>query len=387
MVAELTGIYAAIAEQKSSVTAGDNLRPRPRWIQTATREPVYSVLDSNCNVADSQITTLTNAPSALHHNDNVVVISAVSNFPDNQILTRRKLSDITSVHQKESPYVWLPSTETAEVKSSTLEREEEEEEAIYSVVRKPPKIRQRESCEPISRQQELNNWLKTASRQSGAKHSVFTNGISDAEMFNSGDSGESRLDFEWQRDRDASRGLPRGVVGLVGPYRVYPDPNERREYILREEELIEDVVDSVSEVAAREEDAERLQPEPHQRAKWRIRDDDEETLVPELPDPLEWKESEDNVGDDPGWKSADELVPRPAPGRENWKLRESDPRAPKTSIILPGKLERAVDVPDGASTVSAPVKGQHLVFLTDQKGGGSQVVFLLCMTTRVGRIK
>ncbi|XP_015513817.2 proton channel OtopLc [Neodiprion lecontei] len=345
MVAELSGISAAITEQKSAGTSNGR-RPRPRWIQTATREPVYSVLDSNTDSA----TPATSPPSTLNENAVQVVISAV-----NGAVKGRKFSDATSVHQKESPYVWLPN-ETAEI----VEPLEEEEEAIYSVVRKPPKIRQQEEdSEVLNRQQELNRWLQTASRQTGPNPEMYST------------DGEPKFDYDWQRDAGTRAnppvaGIPRGIVGLVGPYRVYPDPNERREYILREEELVEDVVDSVSEIAAKE-DAKSIKNEPHQRAKWRIRDDDEETLVPDLPDPDAWKDSEDLADEaknndghlrDVGWKER-ESSPPVSPGRENWKLRESDPAANKISMILPGNQERAVDVPDGASTVSAPVKANN----------------------------
>lgn len=349
MVAELAGISATITEQKRSTgTTGGSRRPRPRWIQAATREPIYSVLDSNTD-------SVSLATAGSSSQENVVVISAINGGKG------RKISEVTSVNQKESPYVWLP-TETAEIRDADQIPKVEviEEEPIYSVVRKPPKIRQRESSEVLSRQQELNKWLQTASKQSGIK--CLNNKTVDLNSVMYSADGESKLNFEWQRDGNRGPSIPRGVVGLVGPYRVYPDPNERREYILREEELIEDIVDSVSEVAAREaeadaEDEVKRFNEPHQRAKWRIRDDDEETLVPDLPDPDSWKESQDvDKPDEHGWKENLEPSPKEI---ENWKIRESDPVSAKTSMILPGTQERAVDVPDGASSVSTPVKGQH----------------------------
>ncbi|XP_024943407.1 uncharacterized protein LOC107270275 isoform X2 [Cephus cinctus] len=151
------------------------------------------------------------------------------------------------------------------------------------------------------------------------------------------------MDEEWKKERNPSS-APKGVVGLVGPYRVYPNPSERMEYMLQEEELVEEVVDSVSEIAA------AAGIEIHQRAKWRIREDDEETLVPDLQDPEDLKEERVKINPVPeSWRHRE--LPDLDVGRENWKLRESD-SSYKTIGILSGKEERAVDVPDGASNAS-----------------------------------
>ncbi|XP_066590176.1 proton channel OtopLc-like [Prorops nasuta] len=234
----------------------------------------------------------------------------------------------------------------------------EDENALYSVVIKPKKKVEKtlekldcavEKGKPeLSRQEELKRWLKIASDQIPKPSELFDL----SEMYR--DFGEPNND--WRKPL----AIPRGVVGLVGPYRIYPDPNERREYMLQEEELVEEIVDSVSEVAARENDNCQVVEnsgageQKHQRAKWKIRDDDEETLVPDirkLPNPVEYAvdgdaKEEKSISD---WSKADEPVTNCDLNRdENWKTKE----IVRKEIHL-GQQERAVDVPDGASAISA----------------------------------
>ncbi|KAG7204782.1 hypothetical protein KM043_005191 [Ampulex compressa] len=358
MVAELSGISVANSERRVSIGGpGKNRssakqRKRPKWIQAATREPIYSVLDSN-------ETTTASLPPGLKAK--VVVISAVKSE------TTRK---IDSDEQRELPYVWLPSENKSQEQP---EFEVEDEDALYSVVRKPKKVQlpksntfggtlrpieessfEDKTGEPgsLSRQEELKRWLQVASKQLPEPRRLFDT----SQMYTNDPDDVDPLQADWKR----SVGMPRGVVGLVGPYRVYTNPNERREYMLQEEELVEEVVDSVSEVAARSNVA---QGEHHQRAKWRLREEDEETLVPDIRNLpgfedfqaesmlnaqdqgnlSEWKHVGGEIADVDDVKDRDTKF-----GREEYRCA--------TEGILSGKEERAVDVPDQSSTASSSLK-------------------------------
>ena len=104
---------------------------------------------------------------------------------------------------------------------------------------------------------------------------------------------------------------------------------------------MEEIVDSVSEVAARED--------YEARPNWRIipdnpntsQDDDNATIVPEDEDERK-----------PPSPAKDEPREKPSVCGDNWKLRE---RIDDENVVgvRYGKEERAVDVPDGASAVSA----------------------------------
>jgi len=119
MVAELAGISTTTVDGKSSDVGGiSKHHKRPKWIQTATREPIYSVLDSNENIATKSF------PPGFH--GKIVVISAVKNE------SNRKLEN----EQQELPCIWIPSQNKA---SPILEVEDEN--TLYSVVRKPKKVR------------------------------------------------------------------------------------------------------------------------------------------------------------------------------------------------------------------------------------------------------
>lgn len=291
MVAELTDIPVANADRKTPTVAPQRLRSpskqknRPKWIEAATREPIYSVLDGDeatCNL-----------PAGFR--SNVVVISAVK----------------SSEPRKRVPEEKKPSSDRSDPRISVV-LDAEEEDPLYSVVRKPKKVQLEtglleRKLQPIaesveekqiqleirSRQEELKKWLQVASKQLPEPRRLFNLG----EMYANRLGQFDHLQDDWKR----AVAVPRGVVGLVGPYRVYQNPNERREYMLQEEELVEEVVDSVSELAARENAVEH-----HQRAKWRLREDDEETLVPDIRDipGLESFEADDKDASE--WKKIDD---------------------------------------------------------------------------------
>ncbi|XP_043493212.1 proton channel OtopLc-like [Polistes fuscatus] len=234
MVAELIDISTRSAAEWTAVgDTRDKHWRRPKWIETATREPIYSILDVNHPYSE--------------RNSLVVVLERVGKT--------------------------LP-------KSSTL-RLDSEEHAFYSVVEKGKKVRKKEG----------NNEMHT--------------NVNDTEDGKDDKNGQDfGQDFGQAAVVDPDSRLtavvvPRGIVGLVGPYRVYQNPNERREYMLREEELVEEIVDSDS--ISRES--------PHQRAKWKIREDDEETLVPDIPHLSTFQESgqELDISElDSEWKMVDD---------------------------------------------------------------------------------
>ncbi|XP_012223866.1 proton channel OtopLc-like [Linepithema humile] len=335
MVAELAGIFTATVDGQAAPDASGGTSKqckRPRWIQTATREPIYSILDSNGTVAAKSL------PPDVQRK--IVIISAVRNEPSRK-------SDAECVcspsRGRTSPIV-----------------EVEDEDTLYSVVRKPKKVRLPEtSCEnevirsidktpnestdsgeksgqPLdpedaSRRIGVRKWLGDTPRQLRSDP---------PEMY----ADESEYENPWP-DRENSVALPRGVVGLVGPYRVYGNPNERREYMLQEEELVEEAVDSASEKVQEQEGRDQHR----QRAKWKIREDDEETLVPD-------------IRELPGLESfAETKMEDEKSGNDDWKIeRRSVSKMEKLGCvegILSGKEERAVDVPDTVSAVSTtPMK-------------------------------
>ncbi|XP_076230838.1 proton channel OtopLc [Calliopsis andreniformis] len=345
MVAELKNIPVGSAERKTPTVVPQRLRSsskhktRPKWIEAATREPIYSVLDS-----DEATSSL---PPGIK--TNVVVISAVKSGEP-----RNRESEITL--QRDLPYV--PSSENKPISQTSTILETEDEDPLYSVVKKPKKVQLPETgllerkLQPIaesieekqiqleirSRQEELKKWLQVASKQLPEPRRLFNLG----EMYTNRLGEFDQAQADWKR---TSVSVPRGIVGLVGPYRVYQNPNERREYMLQEEELVEEVVDSVSEIATNNVT------EHHQRAKWRLREDDEETLVPDIRDipgledfameaeskeVSEWKKVEDQIVE---YSQRDEVTK----GKE--EIRD-------VGGIVSGKEERAVDVPEETSTAS-----------------------------------
>lgn len=246
MVAELAAI--------STLTVVDGRRPppttieRPKWIQTATREPIYSILDSDETVPQTPPETY---PTIL---DKVVVITAVK--------------------------------KDAEAQRQPPEQNVEDESTLYSVVNKSAKEKVRP---PLGRD------AKSSSSDEETIRPIHV-----GEDFPPGEPGEnwSQLEElvevrEWLRDTPAVVAMysdrtfdyenpwlheprqagPKGVVGLVGPYRVYRNPNERREYMLQEEELVEESTIS-------EQDGHRF------GAKWRVDggDDETEAQVPDIRD-------------------------------------------------------------------------------------------------------
>lgn len=355
MVAELTDIPVANAERKRLTADPEQFVPsvkqknRPKWIQTATREPTYSVLDANDRSIDNDI--------LFGQRSNVVVISAVKSDKT------RRLDDleISRIERREVPNVWLPTVNNHRLtcENSTI-LEAEDEDPLYSVVKKPKKVQlpdtgflKESKLQPIgeqssgerriqicSRQEELRRWLQVASTRLPEPRRLF--GFRD--MYTS-QLGKLDQMEDW---KGAAVAVPRGIVGLVGPYRVYQNPNERREYMLQEEELVEEVVDSVSEIAASGNNGVT---EHHRRAKWRIRDeDDEETLVSDIrniPGLEEFAvEGSKKLAD---WKKVDDqVVIDYSKNDEEFKPKEDE----LEGDIASGKEERAVDVPEVASTVS-----------------------------------
>lgn len=331
MVAELAGISTVTPDGKASrsVDGTSKRRRRPKWIQTATREPIYSVLDSDETAPEGAKNLLAGGK--------VVVISAVKSDCEPRD------------EEKELSYVWSsPGNRVSSI--------QEVEDTLYSVVRKPKKVRLpaetfEEAIRPVdtarngntnekaieqqqqqldlkdaSRRVEVRKWLRDTPRQP----------LPDPPKMYS-----DRCEYEnsWcpPRDRETPVAVPRGVVGLVGPYRVYRNPNER-EYVLQEEELVEEPVDSTSEKV--QEEKEENKDEHRQRAKWRrVREEDEDTLVPDIRDLERLEEdfaSEEAENDE----------------RKSGKWRSMSEKSGCVEGILPGKEERAVDVPEAVSMTS-----------------------------------
>ncbi|XP_015431948.1 PREDICTED: uncharacterized protein LOC107188207 [Dufourea novaeangliae] len=351
MVAELTSIPVRNVERKTATVSPEKLRStskpksRPKWIQAATREPIYSVLDSD------QATK--GLPGGSKRN--VVVISAVKTDE-----SRENEPEVSRSDQRNRSFAVLPSECKPTFKDLTIEAEDDD--PLYSVVNKPkkvqlpetnspknklPSIKEQQSTEDKeiqqeirSRQEELKRWLQVASKQLPEPRRLFNLG----EMY-SGHLGDfDQLHVDWQR----SVSVPRGIVGLVGPYRVYQNPNERREYMLQEEELVEEVVDSVSEIAARENNTAT---EHHQRAKWRIREDDEETLVPDIRDIPGLEDFTEENKDVAQWKKIDDQATVEYNQNDEVSKSNEEFKGSMTGVVS-GKEERAVDVPDETSTVS-----------------------------------
>ena len=123
--------------------------------------------------------------------------------------------------------------------------------------------------------------------------------------------------------------------------------------MLQEEELVEEVVDSVSEIAASGNNGVT---EHHQRAKWRIREDDEVTLVPDIrniPGLEEFAVETEESKELSDWKKVDDqVVIGYSKNDEEFEPKEDEFKGDIDEIVS-GKEERAVDVlPEEASTVS-----------------------------------
>ena len=330
MVAELASISTVTIDGKSSdLDSTSKHHKRPKWIQTATRESIYSVLDSNENI------TTKSFPPNIH--SKIVLISAVKD-ESNQNLENEQLE--------------LPYRLSSQNKASSI-LEVEDENTLYSVVRKPKKVRlletpseaneevirsvdkirdidpnerherQQLDHKDVSRRVEVRKWLYDTPKQS------LSNSL---EMY----FDHSGYENSWP-DQENLVALPRGVVGLVGPYRIYSNPNERREYMLQEEELVEEVMNSASKRVQEEENKD----EHRQRAKWKIREDDEETLVPDIRNLSGFVETKTDIAkmENNDWKNERESV---------MKVNKSD----CVEGILFGKEECAVDVPDTVSAIS-----------------------------------
>ena len=194
----------------------------------------------------------------------------------------------------------------------------------------------------------LRKWLQIASNQ--IPPSRFNS--NPPKMYSSEYDDHQNTREDWKRPISS----PRGVVGLVGPYRVYQNPAERREYILQEEELVEENIDSVSEVPSREIREGEIQnhQEEHRRAKWRIRDEDEETLVPDLM----VRNLPDCDGDE-DLEIKDDVVQEVTDKIKEWRkleIRNGEVSCQVEGIII-GKEERAVDVPEALDRVTKSTNG------------------------------
>ncbi|EZA59070.1 Otopetrin-3 [Ooceraea biroi] len=338
MVAELAGISTATLDGKASpsVEGTSKRRRRPKWIQTATREPIYSVLDSD----DIPESAKNLPPGAL---GKVVVISAVKSDSCQKSEPRE---------QRELSYVWL----SAGNRASPIP-EVEDENTLYSVVRKPKKVRLPETSSSDS-EEAIRPVNTTRIRDTGEK-SIEQQQQQQQQQLDPEDASRRVEVRKWLCDsprqplpdppkmysdrceyenpwcppggRENPVAVPRGVMGLVGPYRVYGNPNETREYVLQEEELVEETADSASERIQEEGNKD----EHRQRARWRIREDDEDTLVPDVRDlegfegPFAEKMEDDKrkTGD---WKN------------QRGSMIKLD-RSGCVEGILSGKEERAVD--------------------------------------------
>jgi len=334
MVAELAGISAATLDGKASPSVED-ISKRPKWIQAATREPIYSVLDSD----ETSGSAKNPIPNVL---GKVVIISAVRSVS----CEKPKPQD----EQRELSYVWL----SAGNRASPIP-EVEDEDTLYSVVRKPKKVRLPETSSSES-EEAIRPVDSTRIRNSGIKKPIDQQRQEQLDPEDASRRVEvrkwlcgrpplpdppkmysDRCDYEnpWcpPGDRENPVAVPRGVVGLVGPYRIYRNPNETREYMLQEEELVEETVDSVSERVREEGNKD----EHRQRAKWRIREDDEDTLVPDIRDLGGLEDLAETENDK-----------RKSEGGSVTKMEKLE----CIEGILPGKQERPVDVPNTVSTVS-----------------------------------
>lgn len=295
MVAELTDIYTKNVERKALGDTRDRSRRRPKWIETATREPIYSVLDVD-EPASGRATFRARANQLLpltspDRNPLVIVISAAKDAYEPKPIPEsiEKYDTNTNTIRFDSP------------------EEEEEDAALYSVVEKGRKLvvsrRSVDKTQPRREEERLGGWLRSTSRRSLFSRANRRRYRFDEMYANENDdTGEDRKDNAGEENGQNGENdttekdfhptvadprltavpvVPRGIVGLVGPYRVYQNPNEKREYMLREEELVEDVVDSVSDVDVSQKN---WSGEPHRRAKWKIRENDEETtlVVPDI---------------------------------------------------------------------------------------------------------
>ncbi|KAK0077662.1 hypothetical protein PV325_003609 [Microctonus aethiopoides] len=265
MVAELTGIPVVNCEEnrfeKSSqvlssspsglindkITSLDTKRVRPRWITTATREPIYSFLDEN----------------------------------DGNIFDTVKDEPIVENHL-------------------TLK-----EEPLYSVIIKPKKkyldelktvVQSRE--EILRKQRELHKWLDNAPtyEETMKKSSEFKRESTNGKM------ESRRLEPSWINSEIS---IPRGVVGMAVSYgKNYRNPNETREFILQEEEeeevlgeypaddMVSTAVDSISRfetlgrnklVEEQEENIHAIEERIHCRPIWKIiTEDDKETIIKDV---------------------------------------------------------------------------------------------------------
>lgn len=236
MVAELASIPVVVSgkdksssglTESSESEASEEKTNRPRWIRTATRDPVYTVLDHRNPVCKN--------------NNNKCLEIAIS-------------------------AVIVKSEEAIE-----------DPEPLYSVVNKPSKIdanlvkEEKVREEILSKQLELHKWLESAGQE---------------------------ILMEEKPDPWAAPGIsvPRGVIGVVGPYgRAYINPNEKREFMLEEElEEVEDIsmredistaVDSIDGRYKSEDDKDShiVKKEIYRRPKWRVISEiDEEEIIKEI---------------------------------------------------------------------------------------------------------
>lgn len=409
MVAELAGISTSTVRGKTTArpenhpvggAAGARReRERPAWILTATREPIYSVLDGDDDDDDAAATSDEPRRPAAGHcypaKSKIVVISAVrAGAESSRADSKPEAEEETKDEQRELPYVWLPSRDDRRTTISPI-LEVADEDTLYSVVRKPTRKVRLPSVEASSSVEEEAIRLadNASSRRKNEEDAENVCGEGRPEGGPREDReedvagrrvevrkwlGDAQLPYPpdmYSADRSAYEGgppppiegpigwsdrenhppavaLPRGVVGLVGPYRVYGNPNERREYMLQEEELVEETLETLDSSASEGGAARReggVEGEHRPRAKWKIREggdngsaslrEDARDRAPRLGGIFAEMTKDDRKNE-----------------RDSATTREME-EAGCVEGILSGEEERPVDVPDTASAVSTtPVR-------------------------------
>ena len=274
-------------------------KKRPRWIRTATHEPIYSILDDREDPRreERQVSTI---PRAVGREESFeYTISAVrkkdqnSPPPNYQKIQEEEISSInfgknTKIGHEEICSIDFRinkkngAKEIGSVDFRHIAENSEDEHALYSVVKKPPKklpilenleqVTEDTQGEIWTKQQQLHKWLQGASEQRSSEDigrvECWSKKFSVKEESGKMES-EGLGDFKGQRKEvvdsltSAGVSMPRDVVGMAGPFcRIYRNPNERREYMLKEEveergidvEVIDNVHDVQSDEQIEEED-------------------------------------------------------------------------------------------------------------------------------------
>lgn len=249
--------------REEKISAESKNSTRPRWIRNATREPIHSFLNDRDNSGCKLI------------RENLVSRSCVNEHPfENQTSAvkdreTRYDNDPLPIYQESCEEASVcPANNRQRVASPEFfveEESENDEYALYSVVRKPPKlvfpgtevsklpiVREEASSEEqreevLKKQRELHKWLESAepieahcdSEKIGKRERSVNREMEDSPIERIDGkreeivSGGEKIASSWSKPGVS---IPRGVVGMVGPFcRVYRNPNEQREYMLQEE--------------------------------------------------------------------------------------------------------------------------------------------------------